>query len=64
MRKIMTSRMVSLGLMLAFSTAFGQRENPGSADTKAGYGSTVSSQEPGDTIWQRLCPRPRKARWK
>src|ERR1700730_14054104 len=51
MKKIMTyaAGMVSLGLMLAFSNAFGQGENPGSADTKAGYGSTVSSQEPGGT---------------
>jgi uncharacterized cupredoxin-like copper-binding protein len=51
MRKIVTyaAGMVSLGLMLAFSNAFGQGENPGSADTQAGYGSTVSSQEPGDT---------------
>ena len=51
MRTIVTyaAGMVSLGLMLAFGTAFGQVENSGSADTKAGYGSTVSSQEPGDT---------------
>jgi uncharacterized cupredoxin-like copper-binding protein len=51
MRKIMSyaAGIVSLGLMLAFSTAYGQGENLGSADTKAGYGSTVSSQEPGDT---------------
>ena len=36
MRKIVTyaAGMVSLGLMLAFSNAFGQGENPGSADTK------------------------------
>jgi len=49
MRKIVTyaAGIVSLGLMLAFGNAFGQGENPGSADTKAGYGSTVSSQEPG-----------------
>jgi uncharacterized cupredoxin-like copper-binding protein len=51
MRKIMSYAvgMVSLGLMLALNTAYGQGENLGSADTKAGYGSTVSSQEPGDT---------------
>ena len=51
MKKIMTyaAGMVSLGLLLAFSSAFGQGKNLGSADTKAGYGSTVSSQEPGDT---------------
>jgi uncharacterized cupredoxin-like copper-binding protein len=41
--------MASLGLLLAFSNAFGQAANPGSAGMKAGYGSTVSSQEPGDT---------------
>ena len=51
MKKIMAyaAGMVSLGLLLAFSSAFGQGKNLGSADTKAGYGSTVSSQEPGDT---------------
>ena len=51
MRKIMSYAvgMVSLGLMLAFSTAYGQGENLGSADTKAGHGSTASSQKPGDT---------------
>jgi uncharacterized cupredoxin-like copper-binding protein len=51
MRKIMTyaAGMASLGLLLAFSNAFGQAANPGSAGMKAGYGSTVSSQEPGDT---------------
>jgi uncharacterized cupredoxin-like copper-binding protein len=51
MKKIMTyaAGMVSLGLILAFSNAFGQGGNPSSADTKTGYGSTVSSQEPGDT---------------
>jgi hypothetical protein len=41
--------MVTLGLMLAFSNAFGQAANPPSAGTKAGYGSIVSSQEPGGT---------------
>ena len=62
MRKIMTyaAGMVSLGLMLAFSTAFGQVENPGSADTKAGYGSTVSSQEPGDTKMAAAMPETEK----
>ena len=51
MKELMTpaAGIVSLGLMLAFSNAFGQGESPDSADTKAGYGSTVSSQEPGDT---------------
>ncbi len=51
MKKIMTyaAGMASLGLLLAFSNAFGQAANPGSAGMKAGYGSTVSSQEPGDT---------------
>jgi uncharacterized cupredoxin-like copper-binding protein len=51
MKKIMTyaAGMVSLGLLLAFSNAFGQGKNLGSADTKAGYGSNVSSQVPGDT---------------
>jgi uncharacterized cupredoxin-like copper-binding protein len=51
MKKIMAyaAGMVSLGLLLAFSSAFGQGKNLGSADTNAGYGSTVSSQEPGDT---------------
>jgi hypothetical protein len=34
--------MVSLGLMLALNTAYGQGENLGSADTKAGYGSVAS----------------------
>jgi uncharacterized cupredoxin-like copper-binding protein len=50
MRGIMTcaAGMVSLVLVLAFSNAFGQGENPGSADTNAGYGSTISSQEPGN----------------
>jgi uncharacterized cupredoxin-like copper-binding protein len=58
MRKTMTyaAGMVSLGLMLAFSNAFGQGENPGSADTKAGYGSTVSSQEPGNTKMAAAVP--------
>ena len=62
MRKIMTyaAGMVSLGLMLAFSTAFGQGKNPGSADTKAGYGSTVSSQEPGDTKIAAAMPETAK----
>jgi uncharacterized cupredoxin-like copper-binding protein len=48
MKKIMTcaAGMVTLGLLLAFSNAFGQGKNLGSAHT---YGSTVSSQEPGDT---------------
>jgi len=51
MKKMMTyaAGMVSLGLMVAFSNAFGQGKNLGSAHTKANYGSTVSSQEPGDT---------------
>jgi uncharacterized cupredoxin-like copper-binding protein len=51
MKKIMNyvAGMVSLGLLLAFSNAFGQGKNLGSAHTKANYGSTVSSQEPGDT---------------
>jgi uncharacterized cupredoxin-like copper-binding protein len=51
MKKIMTyaAGMVTLGLMLAFSNAFGQAANPPSAGTKAGYGSIVSSQEPGGT---------------
>jgi uncharacterized cupredoxin-like copper-binding protein len=51
MKKIMTyaAGMVSLGVILAFSNAFGQGKNLGSAHTKAGYGSTVSSQAPGDT---------------
>ena|SRR6202035_1017436 len=51
MKKIMAyaAGMVSLGLMLAFGNAFGQAANPGSAQTKAGYGSTVSPQVPGDT---------------
>ncbi len=51
MKKIMTyaAGMVSLGLLLPFSSAFGQAANPGSAGMKAGYGSTISSQEPGDT---------------
>jgi uncharacterized cupredoxin-like copper-binding protein len=58
MKKIMTyaAGMVSLGLMLPFSSAFGQAANPGSADTKAGYGSTVSSQEPGDTKMAAAMP--------
>jgi uncharacterized cupredoxin-like copper-binding protein len=51
MKKIMTyaAGMVSLGLMVAFSSAFGLGKNLGSAHTKAGYGSIASSQEPGDT---------------
>jgi uncharacterized cupredoxin-like copper-binding protein len=51
MKKIMTyaAGMVSLGLLLPFSNSFGQAANPGSAHTKAGYGSTGSSQVPGDT---------------
>jgi uncharacterized cupredoxin-like copper-binding protein len=51
MKKIMiyAAGIVSLGLMLPFSSAFGQGKNLGSARTKANYGSTVSSQEPGDT---------------
>jgi uncharacterized cupredoxin-like copper-binding protein len=51
MKKIMTyaAAMVSLGLLLAFSNTFGQGKNLGSAHAKANYGSTVSSQEPGDT---------------
>ena len=62
MRKTMTcaAGMVSLGLMLAFSNAFGQGENSGSADTKAGYGSTVSSQEPGDTKMAAAMPETAK----
>jgi uncharacterized cupredoxin-like copper-binding protein len=50
MKKIMNyaAGMVSLGLMLPFSSAFGQAANPGSAGMTA-YGSTVSSQEPGGT---------------
>jgi uncharacterized cupredoxin-like copper-binding protein len=51
MKKIMiyAAGMVTLGLMLAFSNAFGQAANPPSAGTRAGYGSIVSSQEPGGT---------------
>ena len=50
MKKIMAyaAGMVSLGLLLAFSSAFGQGKNLGLAHTKANYGSTVSLQEPGD----------------
>ena len=50
MKMIMTyaAVMLSLGLMAAFSNALGQRESPSSVDTKAGYGSAVSSPQPGD----------------
>ncbi len=38
--------MSSLGLMAVFSPAFGQAETPNPSDSKAGYGSPVSSQQP------------------
>jgi uncharacterized cupredoxin-like copper-binding protein len=51
MKKIMkyVVGMVSLGLVLAFSHAFAQGKNPGVTDTKAGSGSSVSSQVPGES---------------
>src|ERR1700721_2576960 len=50
-KKIMTARaaMGGSGFLLAFNNPFGQGKNLGSAHAKANYGSTVSSQEPGDT---------------
>ncbi len=47
MNKIMTYAVcvLNLGLMGAFSPAFGQGESPSSADTQAGYGSAASSPE-------------------
>ena len=66
MKKIMTyaAGMVSLGLMLAFGNAFGQGKNLGSAQTKVGYGSTVSPQVPETPKPHRPRPIPRKALWK
>ena len=40
---------VTLGLVLTFSNAFGSGENPGPAATKAADGSTMSAQGQGDT---------------
>lgn len=46
-KKITICAVATLGLGLM--AAFGQTKTPNLADTKAGYGSAVSSPQPGDT---------------
>ena len=58
MRKIVIYAVgvVSLGLVLTFSNAFGSGENPGPAATKVADGSAMSAQGQGDTKMAAAMP--------
>jgi len=58
MRKIVTYAVgvVTLGLVLTFSSAFGSGESSGPAATKAADGSTMSAQGQGDTKMAAAMP--------